>query len=385
MSRKRSRDPIRKDTKIVKWTKNEKTKRRISENLEELMKLIHIDPNGGDFTTEIFKEDAYLHILSYLIELHEITSMELRRSMIRRAAARLKTVKKRDIFTFRRVLASVVRKHLKTPLRKYYMVFPLNLHHECIENRRWFTVLGIRFKIRTWNNVNKKFEIRKWTNRRPEYSKNLSEKFIPIVVEQMGGSSSEAFNKANDSFSLLRSVLNLSIKYKVATFQGGLPKPLGEILPPPIYGIFNADGNFDNCYYSTTDSSRDYNKCRISPGKIEIAKKILKQLTFPVDDNDIMGALINAFQGYGKALETNDWREAFLYLWQALEMITFRPEETYNMKNVCERIETLLNGNLVLSDLLWTAHEARNKLVHRGLFPEGGLTDVNMLKALRAF
>jgi len=376
MAKKKKAQTIeQKDKKLITW--NQKNKDKIQSNLQEVIK---VTKNGA--LDSFFKTQSLVNILSYSIQIKGIDSIDLKRGFVFQTALRLPKLKKQDLPTFRRVLATIVRKHLKEPKKEYSVILPLNVSRKNLERRRLFNVLGTRLKIQSWNYIDLHFDIKKWFSKRPEHSKYLFSKSVPLVAITMGRNYREAFWEANEAFRLLRSIFNLTKSFFTFTIQGGAPQPLGKILPPPVYGVFKNGGDFDNYYYEAVDLSRHYNKVILSTNEVQNTYRLLKLLRQPKDSEDINGIILSVLRNYGSALETFQWRDAFLDLWQILEMITFRPTETFSMAKVCERIKALFNNQPFLSDLLWTSLETRNKLVHLGIFPEEGLTDVSMLKSV---
>ena len=116
--------------------------------------------------------------------------------------------------------------------------------------------------------------------------------------------------------------------------------------------------------------------------QVEQARKLSNRLGMPNDERSTLYILLDALEKYGQALDTTEWRLAFLTLWQILELLTLQGEGI-QMKNVVSRVHNLLKRNKLFDDLLKVLLTTRNSLVHRGQFPDlQGLEEVGYLKSI---
>jgi hypothetical protein len=200
-------------------------------------------------------------------------------------------------------------------------------------------------------------------------------------VNSNGRDEREAFETADRSFELFRTLLNLIPQFgRITRRWGGYPTPLATIFPPPVFGIFDQAGKFIEFYYNT--QMYDYRRPNLIPAnQIEGARKLANRLRHPNDKNTTILLLTESLEKYGQALDSTEWRLSFLTLWQILELITLQSSDELNMKQVVSRTNGLLRQDQLAGDLLLALYETRNQLVHLGQFPdEQGLTEINLLK-----
>jgi len=278
---------------------------------------------------------------------------------------------------FEGALERVIEAYLRTPLRTYNILFPLNATGPYLERKRWFNILDTRFRRVTWRCI-KKFP--GWDRLQMDIvrrQKTLSRTyFTPLIASLEARSIEEAFSKANRNFELLRAILNLSFQFGRVTYQFGRPKPLGEVLPPPIYGVFSESGDFENSGF--TIEQYEYKRVKIAPEQFQALEWVLRQLE--KSDPRMCGLLTDVLLKYGQAMDTIDWRHAFLALWQILETIAQPTSTQLKMDDVVKRIGLLLEQDPLIQDILGYLRDLRNTLVHEGRFSERGLEEVNFLK-----
>ena len=69
-----------KDSQLVKWKKRDEA--MLSRNIQAFMDILWIDENGKVKTTEGFKLEAYLNILSHHIEIYKVQSLDLKQNLL---------------------------------------------------------------------------------------------------------------------------------------------------------------------------------------------------------------------------------------------------------------------------------------------------------------
>lgn len=117
--------------------------------------------------------------------------------------------------------------------------------------------------------------------------------------------------------------------------------------------------------------------------KISINEIILFIENLQVNKSRINDILIASIKLYASALDTTDYSNAFLSLWQSLETITMLSSERYSMSEVVDRVLCLINSkNLVYKHFLDLSASRRNDLVHKGIFNEQGQSEVQLLKII---
>jgi hypothetical protein len=155
---------------------------------------------------------------------------------------------------------------------------------------------------------------------------------------------------------------------------------LATILPPPVYGTFAEDGRLQKLFFNTV-RYESYGPNHLKDYDIGEVRRLANRPKEPENDSQTMAVLIEALEKYGEALDTSEWRLAFLLLWQILELITLQTSEKLNMNTVKNRVISLLNQDRLARDLLSALYRTRNSLVHRGSFPDAeGPREVSLLK-----
>ena len=102
-----------------------------------------------------------------------------------------------------------------------------------------------------------------------------------------------------------------------------------------------------------------------SDDEIRSARRVAKLIAVPKNEPDILMIVVDAFEKYQKALDLQEWSQAFLSLWQILESITLQTEQI-DMRDVINRTDNLVSQkNRYVKDLLEALRKTRNQLVHR--------------------
>lgn len=373
-----------KPTELIKWKPN--LEEIVSRNIKAYMDILSVDADGKVKTSKGFELDAYMKILSQNIEIYNISSPEIKRRLLFKAGfTRLKKYKNQNIHTFRRALSAEVQKYLSLPVKQYWIFFPLHVVHDQLKNFRSFKILGKKLFFRNWEYVQKHFMLDKFIEntqfRLQKSNVSLGSDFTPVMILSEGRDLNEVFDGAQRIFDLFRCLLNLLSQFGAYHRQFGWPpKPLAKILPPPVYGVFNLDGTFVN-YYQDMATYPEYGKNYLSLNKISAGRKLANILKTPKSNDDTVQLIIVALEKYGRALDTTEWPLAFLELWQILELLALQTSEQFNMKNVKNRVDILLQKSQFAKDLLQALYETRNALVHEGHFPHRqGVEEIGLLK-----
>jgi len=372
---------------LVSW--NSKQKDVVDRYVSYLSQILNIGQNGEVSTSEIAKLEIFLKILAQNINIAGISDLETKRNLIFQAAfLRFGKYETKNISTFSEALTAETDQHLNRPFKKFWILLPLNVYPGAKFDRfRSFSILSKRLLIRNWNYIEKHFDYTTFmtdVNRKlPIFKIPLHSYFVPILVAVDAQDDQKAFDEANRSFDLFRSLLNLQFTFGMSSLQfGGYPRPLAKILPPPIYGVFDGTRKYLQFYYNIVNNY-EYTQNDIADDKIIRCRKLASTLKSTKSEDDIMSLNVEVLEKYGEALDTSEWRLSFLILWQILESITLQSNEEFSMKTVVNRINILFGQNQLNKDLLSALYQTRNLLVHKGYFPsEQGLREVNLLKSI---
>lgn len=372
----------------VSW--KDKDEKKVNHYLAEIMKLATVDDDGRVSFTHILKFHAYQEIITRHINIEGLEHIDTRRALVHKAISRFARYSKHDLLRFRRAMTTERRRYLQRPIVTFHILFPINIRQADLARRRWFNILNSRICCRTWSYVERHYDIQRFLDEaafalrkdQQELARFLYGDFCPLTIATDARTSAEAFRKASEVFDILRTLMNLTTAFLMVRLYGGRDRPLGQYLPPPVFGIFEEDGSYDLLYFST--ERYDYQERSLSEDRIRLVHRLAKRIEQPKDEQDTMRLVIDALRKYGHAMDTADWQVAFLALWQILELVALQTAGYVNMKDVANRIANLLalKENAPERDLLDVAVQSRNDLVHRGRFSEDGLREVNYLKVV---
>lgn len=370
---------------------NWKDETKVNHYLGEIMKLATVHEDGRVSYNLAFEVDAYEEIITHNVNIKGLKDLDRKKPVVRKAIARFARYSKHSLPLFRVAMETELRRYYQMPTGTFHILFPINIRRTDLAGRRWFNVLGTRISCRTWSYLNKHYDLEPFLDdaarmlgkSREEVPLFLNLHFCPLTVSIDARTSGEAFGNANEAFDILRTLINLTTTFGKVTYQyGGRDRPLGQYLLPPIFGIFKADGSYALLYFAT--ERYDYRGRPISGDQIALVDQLAKRVKQPDGQEDVMTIVVDALRKYGQAMDTVDWQQAFLSLWQVLELVALQTAGRINMQEVANRIANLLGlkQNELMRDLLDCAVESRNDLVHRGRFSQDGLREVNYLKVV---
>jgi hypothetical protein len=286
-------------------------------------------------------------------------------------------------------LASEVRRYANQRNRQYIIMFPFHAYSYNPPPIKQIQILGIRFQFSNWGYVKRNFEFPRFLQdadlflRRENGHINIESRFVPILVQAESRNAREAFDKISPAFDLMLAIFALYHHYGTYNEQwGGYPRPLAKVLPPPVYGVFKKTGEFELLLYDTP-KIEEYDQIAVSAQEVKYLRDLARRFKKYPKETDTYFLILESLYKYAQAHETNEWRLAFLLLWQILELITLQTSEQLSMKNVISRVGILLNKDKNVLDLLPALYATRNELVHLGNFPdEQGLNEVSLMKSI---
>lgn len=316
---------------------------------------------------------------------------EILRELIVKAIKKIKIQNGKDISfrIFSQSLAEQLNDYVSHPKASYTIIFVLHLSGGINESHLKPLFFGNDFKILNWEDVEK---ISGWKDfidnvecfkcgARPYniYLPILKNIFMPLSLTIHAHSPEAAFHDANAEFEILRALLNLKYSFGVMTIIAlGPPKALARFYPPPFYPVFDHSGGYLEMFYNL--EPYDYLKNKIP---FEISETFPPLCARILSMNPTLREILrDSLLKYVSALDTFDWRNAFMYFWQALENLALNSaDENLKMSEIASRIKSLMGQadtaeKLIVDGLAVT----RNRLVHLGKFSNSGLTEVNYIK-----
>ena len=376
-----------KPTQLVKWDKKDEP--LIKPYLKELLDILEIKEDGRVETTKGFSLMLFRKILVQNLEFFGIDALDVKQGLVYKTVFRLKKLKKQDIHGFRRSLAVEVKHYLDRPIEKYTILLPFHASSNNPPPIKKIDILGVELLFSNWGYVRMNFEFPRFLQEADIYLSrqngriDIESRFVPVLVRVEARNAREGFDKVSPAFDLMRAIFALYHHYGRYNEQwGGYPRPLAKVLPPPVYCVFKNTGEFEMFLYSTP-KLEEFQHNAISNQEIKYLRKLARNFKTTPEQTDTLLLIVEALQKYAQAHETNEWRLAFLLLWQILELITLQTSEQFTMKNVIGRIGVLLRHDPKAADLLAALYDTRNEFVHQGNFPdEQGLQEVSLIKSI---
>ena len=374
---------------------------RLKKYLQEAVKVPLIKgeiENATERAKHAFKAHAYENIIVSLVELPTVETARAKRRIIESALRKVANQRDHKLSAFKNAVGSEVRDYTKQPIKRYHVVCLTNVAEDSLQDSCYFTVRDIQLHVWTWSEAKSKLTLDPWENewaKRLTFGQSLSygessakkllQQFTPLVTEVRSRTEARAVDKVEKAYDILRALFNMEFTFNRYHFEGWQRERLGKIIPSPSYAVFDEKYEYIDSDYDSLPALNFFRE-GLPDKLVNNVKTKLDRLNRPQKDQDTRNLLLQAVRLYGSALDTTKWSEAFLALWQVLEIIT-KPDNKYiTMKSVRERATALIEESVdgaeleLLNGLLELSYDKRNTLVHTGTFPEEGLRAVCMLK-----
>jgi len=352
----------------------------IQRNLSVLMKSVRA---GNLFVG--FQVSQPLHVLGEYIHIKDIEDDTVKRHVIFTAAIQLQSLTTPRVRDWAEAIGVAAQNYLNRPMQLYHVMLPLNVEERSLTEVEKFSIQGVDLVRETWANFQNVYAHNKLIEDIRDYFKDdmLDDLWnwsgVPLVARVTARNPAEAFGKAFEPYDVLRAIFNFV--HDASPFQFQRPEPLASVIPPVGYGVFLPDGTFSEAFVDA--KHLPFQRRVLSPANLKDVLDLLATL-FP--DGKLTGTkkiYIEALHAYNRGLDATNWQDAYLSLWQALEiMTTFDLGKKHSMKAMVERTKILLKTDEVTHDFLNVCADRRNALVHRGQFSEDGQSEVLLLKVI---
>ena len=281
--------------------------------------------------------DAIVEILARIVCLPSDLDSDEKRTIIRLSLFKWRRYETTNLQTFQTAIRTKVGHFYKSAMEPYRIIFFMNASRQSFARHPTFSILDHTFKIQSHNDIQNRFPMREFNSEVqlggliPEQI-NLSD-FIPILIEEEWCDSREAVDKSTSAYNFYRLLLNFPLTYRSVSFQfGGRQRPLAQILPSPVYGVFDANDELIGPYYEE-EIFLEYQFPRIDESRITNANNLLTLLN-NVSDNKLRDLLTSIFLKYGEAIDTVHWPSAFLTLWQCLELASLGDRKVASTQSI---------------------------------------------------
>jgi len=267
---------------------------------------------------------------------------------------------------------------------EYRVLMFLNVDPSTISEFAQVNLLGETLSLISWNDVNGmdtsdlwqevKFQDRNnpllWDI--PDLNKPAPDAvlFTPFLFVTKTYGPEAAVEIASNRMDLFRAILNVPSSLGQYTLFRSQPKALSEILPSPIYVIFDEHGKRKSIYF--TIEKYEYKQKKIPNDRISSIQFLLSKTTVDHAVNSTWNYLINILRLYQKALDTTTTEAAFLTMWQVLENCIGLGEELTRNRDIQSRLSVFLQADPITLEMIEIIIDKRNRLVHSGKFLEDG-------------
>lgn len=194
--------------------------------------------------------------------------------------------------------------------------------------------------------------------------------FTPFLFVTKTYGPEAAVEIASNRMDHFRAILNIPSSLGQYTHFRSQPKALSEILPSPIYVIFDEHGKKKSIYF--TIEKYEYKQKKIPNDRISSIRFLLSKITVDLAANSTWNYLINILRLYQKALDTTTTEAAFLTMWQVLENCIGLGEELTRNRDIQSRLSIFLQADPITLEMIDIIIDKRNRLVHSGKFLEDG-------------
>ena len=168
---------------------------------------------------------------------------------------------------------------------------------------------------------------------------------------------------------------------------GSFTKPHARVLPAPHAFVFQKNRCFSEVlsFDSPPHVTGPY---EIKTDHLKESRLLLRKLLRGDNSSEVALLVLDGFRAIGRGLDERNFENSFLIHWQVLEMLMCNSKEqatNEKVKRVGLTLWKIMNTNdLRASDLLHICCEARNDLVHRGIFEHDGEYAVQALREVVA-
>ena len=267
---------------------------------------------------------------------------------------------------------------------EYRVLMFLNVDPSTISEFAQVNLLGETLSLISWNDVKGmdtsdlwqevKFQDRNnpllWDI--PDLNKPAPDavSFTPFLFVTKTYGPEAAVEIASNRMDLFRAILNIPSSLGQYTHFRSQPKALSEILPSPIYVIFDEHGKRKSIYF--TIEKYEYKQKKIPNDRISSIRFLISKITVDHATNTTWSYLINILRLYQKALDTTTTEAAFLTMWQVLENCIGLGEELTRNRDIQSRLSVFLQADPIALEMIDIIIDKRNRLVHSGKFLEDG-------------
>ncbi|HET8671359.1 MAG TPA: hypothetical protein VFM05_12255, partial [Candidatus Saccharimonadales bacterium] len=307
--------------------------------------------------------EDYVTVLHSSLKFKDVMPEVERRRII---SISIRTVAIRGSISPKALIAEISKQenlYFALPLKKFALAPSISIQHDRNLNQANMPGASIRFDPRLPKHFVQKpllDKAHKWV-----FGK-LPADYCSARVFLSARSEHEAAENALNVLDLLRGFWNLRINSSIGLpFHSGSRKPLNKILPGPIHTLHEPSGKlaaadflwYEPEYVGPVEVYRVHNGLGELREFERWIRARLKKVAYP-------GVVEHAIRRYSRALDSRDFKKAFLELWAVLESLTSFTTDRYDV--TIRRALSIWAEADFHRQILEHLREFRNKAVHAG-------------------
>ncbi len=280
-------------------------------------------------------------------------------------------------------------KFVPVPAHRWKFVFPFSFRCATdVQLPIGLRVLGRSFTVQSWVSATRnmgKSRVRKALFSLKFQQKRTTPEWC-ITVTAIGSDLDSAWIPVDASFDALRGILELALGYMQQTFHW--PERSLRMIPHPPWMLgWNRNTKTLEQREFITEEPGIKSGSGVALNR-QFFSAIRSNLSLfagiPSGRSDVRGIIADGLRLYAQALDANRHHRIYLGLWQCAEAITLVADHQGSGEKACARLAKFTRDwecdTSVMIDVLKALYKIRNEIVHRGIYDDLDLDDVNLIK-----
>ena len=329
----------------------------------------------------IYKFSDIVYLLLDIIQINNEKNTRIKREIIRGAILQFRNSDGKTINDFKTNLKSEASDYYRKPLKKYTMIFPINIDKDWFTRKR-IKLNGYTIHVRTLSQVNEQYFKKNPSlfDQHPEIREAFHYQFTYFILHVYGRDHETAFRAASKICELLRAIINFCAKLRVfSMFPSGSPE--SDYGPPKIIPIFDEKRQYVTHWNTPIHKRHERVLKPISNRGIiltNITKVLRKYESHNEKNKKILSQLLRL---YDYALDEVEYSHMFLSLWQIIEnTVRYSSNDKYAVIN--RRVKNLFRNAEITSQTIDILQKKRHRFVHYGDYDAIKFEDTGRIKRL---
>lgn len=213
-----------------------------------------------------------------------------------------------------------------------------------------------------------------------DVSESVKKNYLVMYTDYSSPNYEMAFEEVKSRFEVMRGLLNLALKYhKIVLLHIGRPTPNAVVRPPKFFLIYTEEKKLQIFYYTLEQYIEP--TLTLEENRLDLFYKLIREYN-QKKDNPIKRVFEDAVKLYVSSLDLYENKYALLHLWQVLEILTLKDVENISEKKVCQRVKSIFNYDILVSDIMDSLYEKRNSMVHGSIDVSIDDIDLQLLREI---